>query len=537
MYNTSYEIIEIYSKMIKRNKRIKGLLFDITSIYGHIEAEILNDQQPKGINVKWSRQQQSTELGDVGKGIIWKQVDKIENKWRLDFPERCEQKLKITTFKNKKGINYERTICRYSVETEIEGKFKLFGEADIDLGQHIDTNNLTTKIMIDLIPKQKLAKKAVLVLTLKFEFAHCGDLPNYATLPRTRQNPAKVLINVLKESSNDVITIGAAKQVDMTDVLNSDMIYLLINLSEENPSELITKSKKFVSRTKLDRHLLQLIYISFEQSSEELTQLVRDCDLGFPVMKASQMLKDVSSTCIPNACVVLMIITPLGEILDTFSEFNQIVEHFEAELTNLNCDNISLQSSITVRRTRSSFANRTADILMETEEKISSLLEEKDFLTSENDQLKLTINRKISELNLKMAKEKENSETEENLEYKTTILQAERDVRTTLNKRGVSGVTGKKFRTRTFSFEDDSICYYDPINNKMKGYISITSIDSLKKAPGNKQDKSGSIFYINTANRVYEVQAQNQVHMERWISAVEILRKVVIDRISRTDTL
>lgn len=524
--------------MLKRSKKVKGLLFDITSVYGHIEAEFIKDQQPKGINVKWSRQQQSAELGQVGKGIIWKLVDETENKWRLDFPEGCEAKLKITTIKNKKGMNYERTICRYLVETEIEGKIKQIGEADIDLGQHINTNNFTTKIMIDLIPKQKLAKKAVLVLTQNFEFSHFGELPNYATLPRARTNPAKVLYNVLKESADDVITVGASKQVDMTEMLNSDMIYLLINLNEENPSELLSKTKKFVSRTKLDRHLLQLVYISFAQSSDELTQLVRDCNLGFPVMRASQMLIDVSNTFLPKVCVVLMIITPLGEILDIFSELNQIEEHFISELSNLECDNVSFVSSMSVhKRTGRSVANRTADILMESEEKISALQEEKDFLTSENEQLKLMISRKKCELNDRIEKEKENSETEENLEYKARILQAERDVRTTLNKRGISGVTGKKFRTRSFSFEDDCICYYDPTNNKMKGFISITSIESLKKASSDKQDKNGGIFHINTPNRVYEVQAQNQMQVERWISAVEILRTVVCDRISRTDTL
>ena len=522
--------------MLKRNKKVKGLLFDVTSIYGHIEIEFTKDQQPNGISIRWSRQQQSIELGDIGKGIIWKQFDETENKWRLDFPEGCEQKLKISTFKNKKGINYEQTISRYSVETEIEGKSKLIGEADIDLGQHINTNNITTKIMIDLIPKQKLAKKAILFLTLNFEFAHYRDLPNYATLPRTRQNPAKILCNVLKESGNDVTTVGASKQVDMTDILNSDLIYLLINLSEDTQNELMTKTKKFVSKTKLKRHLLQLLYISFEQTSDDLTQLVRDGELGFPVMKASQMLKDVISTFLPKACVVLMIITPLGEIVDLFSEVNQILEHFENELSNLNFDTSSVFSSVSTRRTKS-VVNRTADILMETEEKVSVLQEEKDFLTSENEQLKLAINRKKRELNVKMEKGKENSETEENLEYKTKILQAERDVRTTLNKRGVSGVTGKKFRTRSFSFEDDCICYYDPTTTKMKGFISVISISSLMKAPSDKQDTNGGIFYINTPNRVYEVQAQNQNHMERWISAVEILRKVVSDRISRTDTL
>ncbi|KAI6648861.1 hypothetical protein LOD99_6935 [Oopsacas minuta] len=525
--------------MLKRSKKIRGLVFDITSSYDYAEVEFTKANKPNGVNIKWAKQSQLIDFNGAGKDLVWEHVPEGDNKWRVDFPEKCQQSLKITTFKGKKGLTFERTISKYAIETELEGKSKCIGEAEIDLGEHINTNNLTTKISIDFIPKQKYAKKAVLIITLNFAFSHSGDLPNYVTLPRQRPKAANTLCNALKDSFGDIVTTGASKPTDMTELLNSDKIYLLINNNLEGANELFTHAKMFASKTKLNRHQIQLLFISLGQNLEELTRIVKEQNLGFPVIKASQILKNLSSAFLTaDSNENLLIITPDGEIIEIFSGLDEIKEHMDKEIINLNSDGLSIVSNVSSKkRSRSSVKNRTADILMETEQKITNLLEEKDFLTSENEQLKLTLHRKTSELDIKKEKEKENKEAEANLEYKTKILQAERDIRTTLNKRGVSGLTGKNFRTRSFSFEDDCICYYDPMNNKMKGYINIVNIKSIEKAPDDKQDKTGGLFYINTHMRVYEVQAQNNFQMEKWISAVEVLRKVVIDRISRTDTI
>lgn len=165
------------------------------------------------------------------------------------------------------------------------------------------------------------------------------------------------------------------------------------------------------------------------------------------------------------------------------------------------------------------------------------ILEEKDNLKSENDHLRTDLNVLQSAVRKNENIQQEHLDTEENLEYKTKILQAERDVRATLSKRGVSGITGRKLRTRCFSFEGDMICYYDPINNKLKGKFNVTEILSMEKAPREKQDKVGVIFLVKTSNRVYEIQAMNDMQMEKWMSAVEVLKSVVSERIKRHDTM
>ena len=527
--------------MLRRSKKVKGLVFNITSAYEYAEIEFTNPYEPKGINVKWSRQNQSIDFSSRGIDISWINTsnnEKNPNSWRVNFPNTSDSTLQLIVFKSKKGISYEKTLCRYSIETEISGKWKTIAEAEIDLGDYIDTNSMSTKIMIDLVPKPKYALKAVLLLDLKFEFLQSGDLPNYATLPRERPNKAKTIFNALKDSNEDVINLGAAKKHNMQEILCSDSIYLVINQSLEETNELFKVFKRFSSKTKLNRHEMELIYVSFMQNIEELTEIVKEESLAFPVISGSQMLKDVMSAFLTENGVHLLIITLDGEIMENISGVNSIKERLETEILVTN-DVMSVSSFISSKqRCASSTAKtRTADILMQSEHKITVLQEEKDFLTSENAQLKLTLNRKKSEYDLKKVKEQDNVETEQNLEYKSKILQAERDVRTTLNKRGVSGMTGKKFRTRCFSCEDDSICYYDPITNKMKGHISLTKIESIEKAPREKQDRDGGLLYINTPDRVYEIQAQNDLHREKWMSAVEVLRGVVNDRVGRTETL
>ena len=526
--------------MFKRSKIIKGLLFNITSAYEYAEFEFTNAFEPKGINVKWSRQNQSVDFSSKGTDISWTNTfhnEKETNLWRLYFANTPDATLQLIIFKSKKSINYEKTLCRYAIEIEFSNKWKTIAEAEIDLGDNINTNTMSTKLMINLIPKLKYATKVVLFLNLKFEFLQSGDVPNYATLPRVRPNNSKIIFNALKESNDDIITLGASKQQNIQEILCSDTIYLIINQSLEDTNELFKAAKKLSSKTKLNRHEMEIIYLSFMQDTEELTQIVKDEKLEFPVIRGSQMLQDVVSVFINEDSIHLLILTLDGDIIHKLSGVKSIKERFETEIST-SCDRISMSSSISKKHfSTSSVKNRRADILIEAEHKITVLLEEKDFLTSENEQLKLTLYRKKSEFDLKKAKEQEYVEAEENLEYKSKILQAERDIRSTLNKRGVSGITGKKYRSRCFSYENENICYYDPSNNKLKGHISLVNINSVEKAPISKQDRDGGVFYINTPERVYEIQAQNDLHCEKWMSAVDVLRGVVNDRIARTDSM
>ena len=522
--------------MLRRSKKVKGLLFNITSAFENVEFEFTNTFEPKGLNLKWTQQNQSVDFSSKETNT-WTNTERNSNLWRVDFPPNSESNLQLTLIKSKKDINFEKTLCKYTAEVEMSGKWKKIAEVEIDLGDHINTNVMSTKLMIDLVTKPKYATKAVLLLELKFEFLRSDDVPNYATLPRVRLNTGKTIFNALKESNDDLITLGACKQLDIREILCSDQVYLIINLGLEDTSELFKVAKRLVSKTKLNRHETEIIYISFMQNTEELTQIVRDENLEFPVIRGSQMLEDVINPFITGESVQLLILTIDGEIIEKLTSFQSIKERFEKEVFTQS-DNLSITSCASRKRTtRASVKNRTADILMETEYKINVLQEEKDFLTSENEQLKLALTRKMSEYDLQRVKEQENVEAKENLEYKSKILQAERDIRATLNKRGVSGLTGKKLRTRCFSYEDDSICYYDPSTNKMKGHISLKKIESVEKAPRSKQDKEGGIFYISTSERVYEIQAQNDLHREKWMSAVEVLRGVVKDRVARTESI
>ena len=57
--------------MLRRSKKVKGLVFNITSAYEYAEIEFTNPYESKGINVKWSRQNQSIDFSSRGIDISW----------------------------------------------------------------------------------------------------------------------------------------------------------------------------------------------------------------------------------------------------------------------------------------------------------------------------------------------------------------------------------------------------------------------------------------------------------------------------------
>ena len=529
--------------MLRFSKKIHGIEFRISSQYKYAEFQFSNDIQPKSVKVKWTRKTQTVETKEKEEMDKWEKSSPAQNgdmNWRIDFPEETQSTFDLTLYKSKKTTNFEHSPCKYSVDSVIEGKWKTLATADIDLVEHIDTNTLTTKLKIGLEPNQKYVKKGVLYIDLNYELIH-PQMPKSATMPRLKKDHNQIL-QVLKRSNDDVITLGASNQPNLSELLGKEVV-LVVNQLIEVPSEFWKLLRKFVIKSKANKQDFQVVYVTFVQENEELTQIVKEEKLEFPVLKGSQALKEALELYVANGDNMnVLILTPESEISYNILGMDSIKDYFSRTTSNNFTDScassVSNFSVLSLTRGRTSTRdNNNSEKLFEKDRMIEILEEEKDNLKSENDHLRTDLNVLQSAVRKNENIQQEHLDTEENLEYKTKILQAERDVRATLSKRGVSGITGRKLRTRCFSFEGDMICYYDPINNKLKGKFNVTEILSMEKAPREKQDKVGVIFLVKTSNRVYEIQAMNDMQMEKWMSAVEVLKSVVSERIKRHDTM
>jgi len=99
-------------------------------------------------------------------------------------------------------------------------------------------------------------------------------------------------------------------------------------------------------------------------------------------------------------------------------------------------------------------------------------------------------------------------------------------VRGWLCKRGVKGLTGRKWRRRWFSTDPDGRLYYYQKNNNTlpRGFIDLDVVIAVQDQPPSKQDINKSSFNVVTPTRAYELMAHDEEEKLRWINALDYLR-------------
>lgn len=99
-------------------------------------------------------------------------------------------------------------------------------------------------------------------------------------------------------------------------------------------------------------------------------------------------------------------------------------------------------------------------------------------------------------------------------------------VRGWLCKRGVKGITGRKWRRRWFSTDRDGRLYYYQKNNNTlpRGFIDLDVIIAVQDQPSSQQDINSACFNVVTPARTYELMAHDEQEKLRWINALDYLR-------------
>lgn len=99
-------------------------------------------------------------------------------------------------------------------------------------------------------------------------------------------------------------------------------------------------------------------------------------------------------------------------------------------------------------------------------------------------------------------------------------------VRGWLCKRGVKGITGRKWRQRWFSTDRDGRLYYYQKNNNTlpRGFIDLDVIIAVQDQPSSQQDINNACFNVVTPTRTYELMAHDEQEKFRWINALDYLR-------------
>ena len=146
-------------------------------------------------------------------------------------------------------------------------------------------------------------------------------------MPRLKKDHNQIL-QVLKKSNDDVITLGASNQPNLSELLGKEVV-LVVNQLIEVPSEFWKLLRKFVIKSKANKQDFQVVYVTFVQENEELTQIVKEEKLEFPVLKGSQALKEALELYVANGDNMnVLILTPESEISYNILGMDSIKDYF-----------------------------------------------------------------------------------------------------------------------------------------------------------------------------------------------------------------
>ena len=95
-----------------------------------------------------------------------------------------------------------------------------------------------------------------------------------------------------------------------------------------------------------------------------------------------------------------------------------------------------------------------------------------------------------------------------------------------LYKRGIKGPTARVWRRRYFKIENHGtkIVYYkNPGYTLQQGHIEIDKITGVMELNAAQQDKNHATFQVQCEGRTYQLQAQSEIEMKRWLNAIQAL--------------
>ena len=537
----------------------KSSKFRVCSSYKSIDFEFQNSFSPDNINVKWCRHKRYTDSLKYGDPPIWNKSGEGDNGYiagRCNFKNQIDPEMQVTLHKGKK-TQFKTKVYRYTIESVSEnGNAVTLANADIDFTIYADNDGSTQYLAIEMKPKQKFVLNATLNLRLTFEFiktADSKDADMVSTFSKdsgsngysvseldsemTIENKFS-LAHQIQHYRDDVISPGANSTDVFKFLTNSKLIILVFDGRWiEKSSKIVQALNSFYSQIKMHFSTsVEIFYVSMDKDENALLETIQGSCLKCPAIKpqsqlSSSITQHYEITKAPYMLVLTdsRIVTEMSgdvEIINAldWKEVNKVYEKWASAFSQIertfSLDSLSVQH---VPRTASKVKDRTSEILKGRDDIIYHLESEKILLSNSNNELE----DEVIKLNDKLVRQTslidQQVKKERKLTQESKLLEAERDIRGTMMKRGVRGMTGHFWRPRFFQYEDQKIIYIDPKTNETKGYISVQDIISIGSLPNPQQDKNNASFSITVPGRVYEMQARDHFHMQSWISAVRYL--------------
>ena len=514
--------------------RKKSTKFLVTASYKSIDLAFSDNFEPDDINIKWWRQLRATDSLKLGESPVWNKISVNDNGFiegKANYRFECKPTLKVTLHRSKKTL-FERKTYRFAIESiRNNGKQKILAFTELDFSQYADATGENQYIALSLEPKKKFVLKAVINMSLNFEILRMGDSKDVDMISTWSRQSSNIdiyptddldtndtfegnsvfdlsvasIIGKIQEFKSDLL-IQTDSDVFINQLSKCQLIIIVSNSSLCKESTEITSSvNEFYTRTKSkfgDR--LELFYLSLDEKQTQFETQHLACPIITPQSKLhDNITQEFEINKAPN-----LIVLSQDRIIVCSSDPMEILAHLSTNNSELNIEHWFEPQMPEIKRTIGS-ANKEKISChslpsVELGNKISSLRKKSLRRTS-----------MFSVIQTPIGKEKTMSPS-----------QAENNVKATLMKRGVSGITGRMWRIRQFQYQNGKIIYTDPKKNEIKGHIDLSEVNFFDILPMDKQDKNNGSFNIVTKGRVFEMQAKDSEHMTLWIEAATTLQKM-----------
>ena len=517
----------------------KSTKFLVTTSYKSIDLEFSDNYEPDDINIKWWRQLRATDSLKLGESPVWNKTRVNDNGFiagKANFRFDCKPTLKVTLHRSKKSL-FERKAYRFAIESiRANGKLKVLACTELDLSQYADATVDTQYIALTLEPKRKYVLKAVINMSLNFEILRMGDSKDVDMISTWSRQSSNIEVYPTNEmdtndtfEGNSIFDLSVGSIIGKIQELKSDLLMqtndiegfmnqlsqcqLVIIVSNssscEESAQITSCVNEFYSKVKPKfGDKIELFYISADNKQTQLEPSQLACPMIVPL---SQLHDNLTQEFEIHKAPNLIVLSRDG-IVVCASDFVSIQTYLSTDYCELNIEKWlepPMPLVPLVKQTIESADNKRVCRSLpntELENKISCLRKKSLRRTSMFSILETPIGKNKS----------------------TSPMQAEDNVKATLMKRGVSGITGRRWRLRQFQYQNGKIIYSDPKKNEVKGHIDLSEVNFFDIVPSDKQDKNNGSFNIITRDRVFEMQARDSDHMNLWIEAATTLQRMHI---------
>ena len=503
----------------------KSTKFLVTISFKNIDFEFANNFEPNDINIKWWRQFRTTDTLKIGESPVWNKTLVGDNGFsggQAIFRFPCEPTLKVTLHKSKKDRDFDKKFYRFAIETiQYDGKAKTLAATELDLSEYANMSREKQLITLPLQPKKKYVLKAVITLSIMFDFIRTGnskDIDMISTWSRdslalegsVEENATFVgdgvwdlsvssLVRKMEEFRSDLLVSDASEFI--MELCQSKLLVLVTNSEQSKVSnEIISAIKQFYSTVKAKfGNKIELIYLPFDKQRNDLP------DLSCPRIKPSSELQDVLTLDFDITSAPYLLVLSQTQLVACSADTNYILSH----LSSKSC--LSVVENWLIGPPTDLNKHPTESTDFQLSDRSCRSLPELQLHNKISDLRKISLRRLSTFTSIKP----------QNL----TVVQAENNIRVTLMKRGVSGLTGRVWRPRQFQYKGGKIEYLEKKKNEIRGFIELKEVISFDVLPSDKQDKNNGTFNVVTKNRVFEMQAMDNEQMTNWIGAAEMLKK------------